>query len=144
MASVFKRKRDRLRKNSSWFIAYSDENNVRRTVKGCPDKAATEAVARTLESEAELRRRGVIDPKTGLKLDSALTALGQRGDDGAVRNQSASDVMADSHASLLKISGSQEIKAKAAPMRQQTARVGMIATSGSVSAAGARPGLQNR
>jgi integrase len=64
MASVYKRKRDRQRKNASWFIAYSDENGVRRAVKGCPDKAATEAMARKLESEAELRRRGVIDPKS--------------------------------------------------------------------------------
>ena len=36
---------------------------MRRTVKGCPDKAATEAMARKLESEAELRRRGIIDAK---------------------------------------------------------------------------------
>ena len=32
-------------------------------VKGCPDKAATEAMARKLESEADLRLRGVIDRK---------------------------------------------------------------------------------
>ena len=63
MASIFKRARDRQRKGSSWYIAYTDENGVRRKVKGCPDKTATEAMARKLESEAELRRRGVIDPK---------------------------------------------------------------------------------
>jgi integrase len=63
MASVFKRKRDKASKMASWYIAYSDENGVRRTVKGCPDKAATEGIARKLETEAELRRRGVIDPK---------------------------------------------------------------------------------
>jgi integrase len=64
MASVFKRKRDRQRKGSSWYIAYADENGVRRTIKGCPDKAASEGMARKLESEAELRRRGVIDPRS--------------------------------------------------------------------------------
>ena len=63
MASVFKRKRDRTNKLASWFIAYQDENGKRRMAKGCPDKAATEALARKLESEAALRRRGVIDPK---------------------------------------------------------------------------------
>src|SRR6516162_11963138 len=63
MASVFKKTRDRNNKLASWFIAYQDENGKRRTVKGCPDKAATEAMARKLESEAELRRRGIIDPK---------------------------------------------------------------------------------
>jgi integrase len=63
MSSVFKKARDRKRPGSSWYIAYSDENGIRRMVKGCPDKAATKAMARKLESEAELRRRGVIDPK---------------------------------------------------------------------------------
>src|SRR4051812_25417447 len=63
MASVFKKTRDRQRKGSSWYIAYVDERGRRRTLKGCPDKAATEAVARKLESEAALRRRGVIDLK---------------------------------------------------------------------------------
>ena len=63
MASIFKRTRDRQRQGRSWYIAYADENGIRRTVKGCPDKAATEAMARKLESEAELRRRGVIDLK---------------------------------------------------------------------------------
>jgi integrase len=33
-------------------------------MKGCPDKAATEAMARKLGSEADLRRRGIIDPRT--------------------------------------------------------------------------------
>ncbi len=64
MSSIFKRKRDRQRKGSSWYVAYVDATGVRRTVRGCPDRTATEAMARTLESEAELRRRGVIDPRT--------------------------------------------------------------------------------
>jgi hypothetical protein len=64
MSSVFKRARDRKRPGSSWYIAYADEDGIRRTVKGCPDKAATEAMARKLESEADLRRRGIIDPRT--------------------------------------------------------------------------------
>src|SRR4051812_2311982 len=64
MASVYKRKRDRQRKGSCWYIAYTDENGVRRTKRGCPDKAASEMMARQLESESELRRRGVIDPRS--------------------------------------------------------------------------------
>src|SRR4051794_41419764 len=64
MASVFKRTRDRQRKGASWYIAYTDQNGIRRTVKGCPDKTATEGMARKLESEADLRRRGIIDPRT--------------------------------------------------------------------------------
>ena len=63
MASVYKRARDRGRKGASWYFAYADETGRRRTIKGCPDKQATEAMARKLESEADLRRRGVIDPR---------------------------------------------------------------------------------
>src|SRR6516164_992370 len=63
MASVFKKTRDKANKLASWYIAYQDEDGRRRTVKGCPDKAATEAMARKLESDADLRRRGVVDPK---------------------------------------------------------------------------------
>jgi integrase len=63
MASVFKKSRDRANKLASWYIAYQDEDGRRRTVKGCPDKAATESLARKLESDADLKRRGVIDPK---------------------------------------------------------------------------------
>src|SRR5262245_33903094 len=63
MASVFKRTRDKGDRLASWCFAYVDADGVRRTEKGCPDKAATEAIARKAESEAELRRRGIIDPK---------------------------------------------------------------------------------
>ena len=76
MASVYKRKRDRGNRMASWYVAfvdYIDGRDVRRVVKGCPDKAATESMARKLESEAELRRRGVIDAK-----DDAYAAHGAR------------------------------------------------------------------
>ena len=63
MASVFKRARDKGNRLASWYVAYVDADGVRRTEKGCPDKAATEALARKLESEVELRRGGIIDAK---------------------------------------------------------------------------------
>src|SRR4051794_15540591 len=63
MASVFKRKADRQRKGSPWYLAYRDAEGRRRTVKGCPDKAATERMAAKLESDAALRREGLVDPK---------------------------------------------------------------------------------
>ena len=63
MSSVFKRARDRKRPGSSWYIAYVDQDGKRHTVKGCPDRAGTKAMARKLESEADLRR-GIIDPRT--------------------------------------------------------------------------------
>ena len=70
MSSVFKKTKDRKRTNSCWYIAYTDHEGVRRTEKGCPDKAATEAIAHKLESDAELRRRGLIDPKADAYRDS--------------------------------------------------------------------------
>ncbi|MCX5771244.1 MAG: hypothetical protein NTZ09_13390, partial [Candidatus Hydrogenedentes bacterium] len=36
---------------------------MRKTVKGCKDRAATEALARKLEADAMLRREGVIDTR---------------------------------------------------------------------------------
>lgn len=63
MASIYKRGRDKKRKGSSWYIGYVDEHGRQKTVKGCSDKAATEAMARQLESEAALRRSGAIDPR---------------------------------------------------------------------------------
>src|SRR5262245_50454946 len=63
MPSVYKRTRDKKRKGSCWYFAYYDEDGRRQVKKGFTDKAATEAYARKLESEAQLRRRGVIDPK---------------------------------------------------------------------------------
>jgi len=64
MASVYKRDRDKKRKGTPWYFAYKPHDGPRRTVKGYTDKAATEALAHKLELEADLRRRGQIDPQT--------------------------------------------------------------------------------
>jgi len=58
VASVYKRT------NGCYYITYYIRPRVRRTVKGCKDKAATEAMARKLETEAWQRRTGLIDEKT--------------------------------------------------------------------------------
>ena len=58
MASIYRR-----RKKGPYYITYFVRPGVRKTLKGCKDKAATEAVARKLEGDAMLRREGVIDPK---------------------------------------------------------------------------------
>ena len=63
--SVFKKARDRQRKGSAWYINYTDEHGVRRQVKGCSDKTATEAMARKLESEAELKTARCDRPQAG-------------------------------------------------------------------------------
>ena len=59
MASIFKRQKD-----GPWYIAYSDKPHHRRVVCGSKDHAATEALARKLESEAFAVRSGLVDPRT--------------------------------------------------------------------------------
>ena len=49
---------------SSWYIASTHHEGVRGDIKGCIDETVSEAMARRLESEAKLRRRGIVDPRT--------------------------------------------------------------------------------
>jgi integrase len=58
MASIYRRKA-----GGNYYITFWARPGQRRTVKGCKDKAATEALARKLEADAMLRREGVIDPR---------------------------------------------------------------------------------
>ena len=59
MASVFKRAADKKRRDRPYYIAYTDESGRRRTIKGCTDRAATGEIARQLEQDVQLRKRGV-------------------------------------------------------------------------------------
>jgi len=56
MASIWRR-----RKDGPYYITYTIRPGTRKTVCGCKDKKATEALARKLEGEAMLRAKGVID-----------------------------------------------------------------------------------
>jgi integrase len=56
MASIYRRK-----KGGYFYITYQVRPGQRRTVKGCKDRAATDALARKLEADAMLRREGIID-----------------------------------------------------------------------------------
>jgi integrase len=51
------------KKGSVWYFRFMDVNGVRRERKGCPDRRATEDMARAAESDAAMRRAGMIDPK---------------------------------------------------------------------------------
>ncbi len=62
MSSIYKRSADADDKRSPWIVGYTDENGVRRTVKGFTDKRQTELLAAKLETEVMLRKRGLIDP----------------------------------------------------------------------------------
>lgn len=60
MASIFKR--DKKKRGSRYLIQYTDHEGKRRTEVGFTDRGLTEQLAVKLETEAELRRRGLIDP----------------------------------------------------------------------------------
>ena len=63
MASIYKRRQDKSKKRSCWYIGYSDEHGVRRTRKGFTDKGETARLAAKIEYDVMLRKRGVIDSK---------------------------------------------------------------------------------
>ena len=75
MASVFKRTADRTRKGASWYIAYVDAEGIRRTVKGCPDRVATEQMAGKLTVDVALQKAGLIDPRDVAFRDADRTAV---------------------------------------------------------------------
>ncbi len=58
MASIFKRTK---RKCEPYTIQYLDHRNKRRTATGFTDKGLTEELAGKLETEARLRRTGMVD-----------------------------------------------------------------------------------
>lgn len=62
MASIYKKKRDLGKRRSHWYFDYTDENGVRRTMKGFTERSETQRLAAKVEHEAELRRRGLVDP----------------------------------------------------------------------------------
>ena len=81
MASIFKRIRNG-KPSKKWFIGYCDHEGRRRETVGTTDKTTTERIAARLEAEADLRRRGIIDPteekfcENGkLRIDSHLDAF---------------------------------------------------------------------
>jgi len=62
MASIYKRSRDKKKRNAPYQIEYVDADGTRRVVKGFTDKGLTEQLAAKLENEVMLRKRGMIDP----------------------------------------------------------------------------------
>ncbi len=59
MASIFKRKSNRNRKDKPWMISYTDENGIRKTITGSTDKAVTKEIARAREAEVSRRKHGI-------------------------------------------------------------------------------------
>jgi site-specific recombinase XerD len=60
MATIYKRNKGK--KNEPYSIQYLDHEGNRRTTLGFTDRALTEQLAAKLETEARMRRTGLIDP----------------------------------------------------------------------------------
>src|SRR5208282_6023487 len=58
MASIFKRSK---KKNEPYWIQYKDHLGKWKTAKGFTDKGLTEQLAVKLETEARLRKTGLVD-----------------------------------------------------------------------------------
>jgi integrase len=61
VATIYKR--DKRKKNEPYSIQYVDHAGRRRTRQGFTDKGLSEQLAAKLETEARLRRTGLIDPE---------------------------------------------------------------------------------
>ncbi len=70
MASLRKR-------GANWYFRFVDADGVKRTVKGCSDKRATEELARDAEAQAAKIRAGLIDPKELAYRDHAARPLSE-------------------------------------------------------------------
>jgi len=92
MASIYRRK-----KGGCFYITYQARPGERHTVKGCKDRAATEALARKLEADAMLRREGVIDIKADQYAKAEARRLVVKDAEGNVTDSH----VADFHAMLL-------------------------------------------
>jgi len=92
MASIYRRK-----PGGCYYVTYQIRPGKRRTVKGCKDKVATEALARKLETDAMLRREGVIDTKTDRYAEADRKPLVVRDDEDNI----VGGHLAEFYASLL-------------------------------------------
>ncbi len=92
MASIYRRKGD-----DKYTISYHIRPGVRKEVRGCADRKATEALARKLESDAMLRREGVIDAKADQYSAAEAKPLMVKDADGKVTGGH----LADFHAAML-------------------------------------------
>ena len=63
MATIYRKGRDKGKRNAPYYIEYFDHTGKRRSVKGPSDRRQAEMLAAKLENDVLLRRRGIIDPK---------------------------------------------------------------------------------
>ena len=63
MASIYKPKSHKGKRNKPWMISYTDDNGIRKVITGSPDKNVTKELARAKEAEV-LRRKHGLSSKT--------------------------------------------------------------------------------
>jgi len=80
MPKVFQRKRDKGKRRKFYWFNHVDATGKRRMIKGFTDKSKTEQYAAKLEHEADLRRRGLIDPEQEEIVKRKKTALSEHVD----------------------------------------------------------------
>ena len=83
MASIYKRGGNK-NKNGCYYITYVLRPGVRKTVKGCRDRVATEILAAKLERDAMLRREGIIDARDDRYSEAEATPLIIRDREGKI------------------------------------------------------------
>ena len=59
--SVYKRSRDKRKKDTKWLVAWTDENGVRKAKTAYTDYEASVELGRKLAKQAAMRRMGVTD-----------------------------------------------------------------------------------
>jgi hypothetical protein len=82
MASIFKRRKG---KNEPYSIQYADHRGKRKTVQGFTDKGLTEQLAGKLETEARLRKTGLVDAAQERSMEIRNAPLAERS--GCVQDQ---------------------------------------------------------
>ena len=75
MASIYKRGRDKGKKNAPYYFDYKDESGKFRQKKGFTDKTLTMQLACKLEHEARLRSTGLIDPELERNANNRKSAI---------------------------------------------------------------------
>ena len=65
MATVYLRGRDHHKPDDKrfYYITYSDQYGRRREVKGCIEESKTRKLAKEIDLEVALIRRGLVDPE---------------------------------------------------------------------------------
>ena len=64
-----------------WYYRFVDADGIKRELPGCPDRRATEELARKAETEAAQIRAGVIDPKALRTTEAARKPIRSHLDD---------------------------------------------------------------